>query len=174
MAGDLNAKQVAWHSNSKLITTRGRVSRDYANENSCLNNGPGTFTTVPQKSSATPDLLDIIVTKELVTQVYLNMCSALSSNHLSVLIDKRCRSSFLSSPDQPDLRRMDWFKFQASLEAAFLSDPDLLNEVTIDSCVEKLSSTISKALAIPKRRLRDDQRPQFWLVFRKKYALRTG
>jgi hypothetical protein len=34
MAGDLNTKHVHW--NSRLITTRGRLLRDYANENSCL------------------------------------------------------------------------------------------------------------------------------------------
>ena len=34
MAGDLNTKHVHW--NSRLITTRGRLLCDYANENSCL------------------------------------------------------------------------------------------------------------------------------------------
>ena len=34
MAGDLNAKHVEW--NSRLITKRGRLLRDYADNNSCL------------------------------------------------------------------------------------------------------------------------------------------
>jgi hypothetical protein len=34
MAGDLNAKHVDW--NSRLTTKRGKLLRDYADENSCL------------------------------------------------------------------------------------------------------------------------------------------
>jgi hypothetical protein len=37
MAGDLNAKHTDW--NSRLITTRGALLRDYANSNACLSMG---------------------------------------------------------------------------------------------------------------------------------------
>ena len=69
MAGDLNAKHVDW--NSRLITTRGRHLRNYADENSCLIYEPHTTTTVPYNPSATPDVLDIVNTKDLITPVYL-------------------------------------------------------------------------------------------------------
>ena len=77
MAGDLNAKYLDW--NSRLITTRGRRLRDYANEHSCLIFGPDTPTTIPYNSSANSDVLDIVITKDLVIPVYLTTCSALSS-----------------------------------------------------------------------------------------------
>ena len=105
MAGDLNDKHVEW--NSRLITTKGRRLRDYANDHSCLIYGPDTPTTIPYNSSATPDFLDILITKYLVIPVYLTTCSALSSDHLPVLIDTRCRSSFLNLPDRPDFRRTE-------------------------------------------------------------------
>ena len=53
MAGDLNAEHVDW--NSRLTTRRGKLLRDYADENSCLTFGPDTPTINPYKPSATPD-----------------------------------------------------------------------------------------------------------------------
>ena len=85
MAGDLNAKHVDW--NSRLITTRGRHLRDYASDYSCLIYGPETPTTVPYNSSATPDVLVIVITKNLVIPVYVITCPSLSSDHFPVLID---------------------------------------------------------------------------------------
>jgi hypothetical protein len=81
----LMAKHLDW--DYREIKTRDRFLRDYANENSCLIYGPSIPTTVPHNSSATPDALDIVITKDLVTTVYLSTCSALSSNHFPVLID---------------------------------------------------------------------------------------
>ena len=69
MAGDLNAKHVNW--NSQLTTRRWKLLRDYADENSCLIVRPDTLNTNPYNPSATPDVLDIAVTKELTFPVYL-------------------------------------------------------------------------------------------------------
>jgi hypothetical protein len=87
MAGDLNAKHVDW--NSRLITTRGRRLHDYANDHFCLIYGPEIPTTIPYNSSATPDVLDIVITKNLVIPVSLTTCSALSSDHFPVLMSVR-------------------------------------------------------------------------------------
>jgi hypothetical protein len=102
MAGDLNAKHVEW--NSRLITKRGRPLRDYADKNSCLTYGPNTPTTVPYNPSATPDVIDIAITKDLDYQVYLTTCSTLCSDHFPILIYTQCRSSFFNPPDCPDFR----------------------------------------------------------------------
>ena len=115
LAGDLNAKHVDW--NSWLSTRRGKLLRDYADGNSCLIFGPDSPTTNPYNSSATPDVLDIVITRGLPSPVHLTSCSALSSDHLPVLIDTMCRSSFQHPPDRPDVRRTDWAKFQTHLEA---------------------------------------------------------
>ena len=92
MAGNLNAKHVDW--NSRLMTRRGKLLRDYAGENSCLIFGPDTPTTKPQNSSVPPDVLDIAIVKDLPFLVYLTSCSALSSDHLPVHIVTACRLSF--------------------------------------------------------------------------------
>ena len=113
MAGDFNAKHVDW--NSRLTTRWGKLLRDYADENSCLIFGPDTPTTNPYNPSATTDVLDIAVTKDLPFPVYLTSCFALSSDHLPVLIDTACRSSFPHPPDRPNFRRTDWANFQTHL-----------------------------------------------------------
>jgi hypothetical protein len=51
MAGDLNAKHVDW--NLQLTMRRGKLLRDYANDNSCLIFGPDNPTTNPYNHSAT-------------------------------------------------------------------------------------------------------------------------
>ena len=76
-----------------------RFLRDYTDVYSCLIYGPNTPTAVPYNSSATPVALHIVITKDLVSPVYLSTCSALSSNHLSVLIDTQCRTSFPNTID---------------------------------------------------------------------------
>ena len=52
----------------------GRRLRDYANEFSCLIYESYTTTSIPYNSSATPNVLDIVLTKNLVTLVYLTTC----------------------------------------------------------------------------------------------------
>ena len=96
-AGDLNAKHVDW--NSRLNTWRGKLLRDYADRNACMISRPDSPTTNPYNPSATPDVLDIVITRGLPSSVVLTSCSALSSDHLPVLIDTGCRSSVHHPPD---------------------------------------------------------------------------
>jgi hypothetical protein len=159
MAGYLNAKHIDW--NSRLTTRRGKHLRDYADGNSCLIFGPDIPTTNPYNPSATPDVLEIAVTKDLPFPVYLTSCSVLSSNHLPVFIDTACRSSFQHPPDSPDFRHTDWDIFQTHLENQIPYDQELHNGMEIDTCVENFSGAVKKALSasIPNFRPRDDPRP---------------
>jgi len=110
IAGDLYTKHVNWK--SRLNTTRGKLLRNYADENSCLIFGPHTPTTKTLKSSAPPEVLDIMMGKDLQIPVYLSSCSALSSDNLPVLIYIECLSSFHHPPLLPDFRRTDWAKLR--------------------------------------------------------------
>jgi len=144
MAGDLNAKLVDWK--SRLNMRRGKLLRDYADGNSCLIFGPDSSTTNPYNPLVTPDVLDIVMTKNLSFPVYLTSCSALSSDHLPVLIDTACRSSFLTRPDRPDFRRTDCASFQTQLEELIPFDSEL-HEMAIDTCVENFSGVVLQSLA---------------------------
>ena len=69
MAGDLNAKHVDW--NSRLGTRRGKFLRDFTDGNSCLIFGPDSPTTNSYNPLVTPHILDIVITKNLTSLVYL-------------------------------------------------------------------------------------------------------
>ena len=159
MAGDLNAIHVDW--NLRLSTRRGKLLRAYADENSCLIFGPDSPTTNPYNPSVTPDVLDIVITKNLSIPVYLTSCSALSSEHLPVIIDTTRRSSFQHPPHRPDFRRNDWANFQIHLEDLVPFDSELHNEMAIDTCVETFSGAVLEALEAITRKLRPrvDPRP---------------
>jgi hypothetical protein len=145
MAGDLNAKHVDW--NSRLTKKRGKLLRDYVDGNFSLIFGPDTPTTNPYNASATPDVLDIVITRNLTSPVYLTSSCAQSSDHLPVLIDTTCRYSFLLPKDHPDFRRNDWAKFQTHLEDQIPSDPELHSRMAIDACVGEFYCAVLKALA---------------------------
>ena len=110
----------------------------------------------------------------MLTPVSLTMYSALSADHLPVLIDTHCRSSFLNPSDHLGLRT-DWSKFQAFLEAGLPSNSDLPNEVAIDACDKELSSTILTELAesTPKCHSRGDTWPLILAHIQNEIRLKT-
>jgi hypothetical protein len=151
-------KHVDWNSR---MTRRGKLQRDYADGNSCLIFGPDTTTTNPYSPSVTPDIFDIVLTKNLTFPVHLTSCSTLSSDHLPVLIDTACRSTFLHPPDRLDFRRTACANFQTYLEDQIPFETELANGTAIGTFVVNLTGAVLKALepSTPKRRPRDDPRP---------------
>jgi len=113
-------------------------------------------------------ILDIVITKKLSIPVYLTSCSAVSSNHLAVLIDNSCRSSFQHPPDRHDFNHTDCSKYPNHLKDLIPFDPELHNGMAIDTYVEKFSGAVMKALSASKlnRRLPDDPGLRYRLVFR--------
>jgi len=145
ITGDLNAEHMDW--NSRLSMRREKLLRNYADENSCLIFGPDSSNSNPYTPSASPDFLGIATIKNLSFQVYLTLCSAISSDHLLVLIDTACHSSFHHPPDHPDFRRTEWANFQTHLEDPIQFDPELHNQMAIETWAENLSDAILKDLA---------------------------
>jgi hypothetical protein len=158
MTGDLKAKHKDW--NSRLTTARGSLLRDYADINFCLIYGPDSPTTAPYTHNATCDVLDIVV-KDFVLPVQLSVCAALSSDHLPILIDTSCRSSFHNLPDRSEFTRTDWAAFQTCFEHRLPGNHVVVDEEAIDKCLEELTIAIHEATAAsaPRRRPRADRRP---------------
>jgi hypothetical protein len=98
--------------------TRGRFLRILTKGNSCLIDGPDIRNAVPYNSFATLDALNIVITNDIVSPIYTTTCSALRSNHITVLFDKRWRSSIIIPADRPDLRTV-WSKSQVSRKLGF-------------------------------------------------------
>jgi len=143
----------------RLNTRRGKPLRDYADVKYCLIFGPDTSNTNPYNTSGTPDVLDIMVDKELPFPVYLTSCSLLSSDHLAVFIDTACRTSF-QPPGRPDFRRTDWANFQIQFKDQIPCGPEMHNGISINTCFEDFSCAILKTVAasILKCHSRDDPR----------------
>jgi len=81
-----------------------------------------TLTINPHNTSSTPDVLDVVMIKNLSFPVYLSSCGALSSGHLLVLLDTTCHSSFHHLPVRPIFRRTNWTNFQTHLKEQIQSD----------------------------------------------------
>ena len=93
------------------------------------------------------------------SRFYLTSCSALSLDHLPVLIDTVCRSSFQYPPDRPVFRRTDWANFETHVEDEIPFDPELHKGMAIDTCVENFSVAVLKALAAPTPKCRPCEDP---------------
>ena len=102
-----------------------------------------------------------MITKKLSFPVHLSSCSTISSDHLQVLVDTGCRSSFHHQPDRPEFRQTELVSFQSHVEGMIPFDSEMHKEMEIDTCVENFSGVILKALTAsnPKRRRRDEPRP---------------
>ena len=79
------------------------------------------------------DIFDIVITKKLSFPLYLTSCSALNSDHLAVLIDTACPSSFHNPPDRHDFKHTDWAKYQTHLNDLIPFNSKLHNEMAIDT-----------------------------------------
>jgi hypothetical protein len=108
-----------------------------------------------------PEVLDIVVIKDVVLVVNLTVCSAFSSDHLPLLIDTTCRSTSKTLLDRPDFTRKDWAAFQACLDNRLPGNSVVNDEEAIDKCIKELRSAIQEATAAyaPKRRPRPEPRP---------------
>jgi hypothetical protein len=122
--------------------------------------GADSQTTAPYTHSATPEVLDIVVVKDFFLPVHLTVYAALSSDHLPILIDTSCRSSFHNLTERPDFTHMDWAASQACLEDRLPGNPVVVDEEAIDKCLEVVTSAIHEATmeSAPSHRPRADPR----------------
>ena len=90
----------------------------------------------------------------------LTVFSALSSDHLPVVIDTTCCSNFLTLLDRPNFKRSHSNIFQDCLEDKPPFNPELHNKEAVVTCIRNLSSAILSATAVatPKSRPRYDPR----------------
>jgi hypothetical protein len=119
MTGDLKAKHVDW--NSRLGTRTGKLLRDYSDDNSRVIFRTDTQTTNPHNPCFTPDVLEMVITQNLTSPVYLTSCNALRSDDLPVLIQTACRSSFQHPSDRPDFSALNWQNSKLTCKTKFHS-----------------------------------------------------
>jgi len=91
--------------------------------------------------------------------------------------NRQCLSPILSGPpDHPDFRHTDWAKFQTHLEDQIPFNPELPNEMAIDTYGENFYAAVLKALtvSIPRVAFVRTHGLRYRLAFRTRYTWRTG
>ena len=106
-----------------------------------------SHTTIPRCFTVMPDVLDIVVVKDFVLPVNLTECSALSSDHFSVTVDLRSRSSFQALPDRPTLKRVDWTHFQDHLSDRLDENSRVDSVPDIEDRLEELTIAVHEAMS---------------------------
>jgi hypothetical protein len=90
--------------------------------------------------------LKIIIINKLSFPGYLNSFLAISSKHLTVLIDIAYSSFFHHTPDRHHFMRTECSKFQTHLEDVLSVDPNWHNAIEMNTCVENFSGAVLKTL----------------------------
>jgi hypothetical protein len=110
-----------WFRNSRLSTGRRNLLREYADEKSCPIVGTDTSNTKPIKPLRHYRYIGHRDKPETIISGLSDPCSALSSDHLTVLINTACFSPFQQPTDLRDFRRTDWANIHNHLEDLFPS-----------------------------------------------------
>jgi hypothetical protein len=121
----------------KLCGDCSKSLHDYGKENFCLTYGPGNPAMVLYLFSATTNVLDILVTKDLVLLIHL---SAIHSIWISCeTLHVSCLQHVLG---HADFKQMDRATFQAGVEDTIQDNPAAPDKTAFDKHIEELASTI--------------------------------
>jgi hypothetical protein len=129
MSGDFNEKHT--DGISQPIMVRDALLRDYAHKNACLIYGPDSPTSVPYQQNTNPHVLDGLCQGLRLTSA--SVYPAFRSDHLHVLIDTTCRTSFQHLLHRLYFKGAEWVAYQACFEDRLPGSP-VLNGV-LTSCL---------------------------------------
>ncbi|CAI6374197.1 unnamed protein product [Macrosiphum euphorbiae] len=146
IAGDLNAKHLAW--NSRSTNTAGRTLFNYLDSRlDTTVTAPTSPTRYPTNPNHNPDVLDIAIIKAGSLSYHLeNLTNELSSDHSPILLDIHHRSAHISPPKPRYIT--DWIKYELDMLSKPFSLPEILTEEQVDSAIQHLSNFISDNVKI--------------------------
>lgn len=141
LAGDLNCKHESWH--SKTRNTNGRRLRRYADEGLGIQIVGPTEPTIYPVNGGDPDILDIVVMKDVILDCNLTTCRELSSDHNPVIMELGPQGYANSLRER---RTVNWRKFEDHLSATLkpTTEPNTPDE--IDQAVKDLEENIKRSL----------------------------
>jgi hypothetical protein len=144
LAGDLNAKNPAWHSYS--TNQAGRILQNHMEQHDYTIIAPDTPTHYPDIHSHSPDVLDIALLQTCNLQFTLQNLNDLSSDHNPVLLDVHTNSYRI----RPTINRTltNWNRFGVKLHEAIKNpNPLLATTSQIDSAVENITTQFQEAIS---------------------------
>lgn len=126
-AGDFNAKHINW--NSRITNTNGRKLQDIANKHNLLIKGPTEATHICT-NTASSDVLDILLMKNVAHRVEIKTTADLSSDHNPVMVELFIEKDSYTR----EIKRTNWTKFRNEMETKTLNigNETELNEAVID------------------------------------------
>jgi endonuclease/exonuclease/phosphatase family metal-dependent hydrolase len=145
IAGDLNAKHTSW--NSRVCNTKGRSLYSHSCKSDFIVAGPLEPTHHSNVLSHRPDVLDIVVYKNIRHSVELQTRTSLSSDHNPVQITIGDELEQHEPSLKFNYRRTDWDLFRSELESRVRHDP-LTTKQDLDDAVLQLTTAIFEAIEL--------------------------
>ncbi|KAJ2941788.1 hypothetical protein O0L34_g10595 [Tuta absoluta] len=136
LAGDLNAKHPAW--NSCTTNRAGTVLHADAEDRGYAVIGPEAPTNIPTNPRIRPNVLDIVLHKDLRCPVHLEVLYDLRTQHLPILV---VLGGPTGIPHQPLQRKVDWTAYRAELE-----DMTLMGPLSTPEDVERAALEVKRQL----------------------------
>ena len=143
IAGDLNAKHTSW--NSKVCNAKGRALFSHSCKSDFIVAGPLEPTYHSHNLLHRPDVLDIVVYKNVRQSLELQTRTSLSSDHNPVQITLGDELEQHEPSLKYNYRRTDWDLFRSELESRVGFNP-LTTTQEIDKAVQELTSAIFEAI----------------------------
>ncbi|KAJ8708468.1 hypothetical protein PYW07_010593 [Mythimna separata] len=142
--GDWNAKHVFW--GSRLTLPRGRQLYVAMNDLKldCASHGAPTYW--PADPNKVPDLLDFFMMKNFPpSQINIEECTDLSSDHTPVIINVHCKAVLNEYPQRLYNHKTNWDKYRAKIAEAINLNSPLNSEDSVEITIEALNKLIHQA-----------------------------
>lgn len=145
MIGDLNCKNTIWgcRANNPNGIKLHSLSELYGYQVLA----PEENTHVPYRSDHQPDILDIIISKNVNNPIYQQVLNELDSDHLPVLIKFNMQPEINTIPPRLITGKINWEKFQSSLEKYCDYTEHFLTSDEVDTAITKFNTSIVTAVA---------------------------
>ncbi|KAJ1127276.1 hypothetical protein NDU88_005679 [Pleurodeles waltl] len=158
IGGDLNAKHQCW--NSRTANSKGHALLAHSKKEDFVVAGPTQPTHYPGSALHKPDVLDIVVMKNLSQSMELETLTALTSDHNPVLITVGDVLENQTQGPRHNYKKADWSLYKRSLEETLVPGPLHCIE-DIDKAVHHFSAAVHTAIerSVPK------QKPQRWSIY---------
>lgn len=140
LGGDLNAKNRAW--NSRVNNTRGNALLARSRTQGFTVSGPAEPT--HYQGSCTPDVLDVAVTMGFQQSFDLETITALTSDHLPVLMRVGDVCEPIQQQTRYNFREANWKLYREELDLRISTGP-IESTAELDKAVEQLTKAIQDA-----------------------------
>ncbi|GLV44742.1 hypothetical protein CBL_05209 [Carabus blaptoides fortunei] len=142
IAGNLNSKHTSW--NSRIINTSGRTLRKYADTEQLAVHGPDEPTYF-HHAGFRPDVLDILIAKNITIPIELGTVTELHSDHNPVLV-------YMNNPtarnDNIIRQKTDWTKYTQHVNDNIICNYQIKNINDLEQAVDSLTTCIKSAVQI--------------------------